>query len=373
MPLNPEELARYSRQIALNEVGAEGQQKIRAGSVLIVGAGGLGSPVALYLAAAGVGRIGLVDSDRVDISNLHRQLLHGTGDVGRPKTASGADAIREINPGVNVIEHSVALSSENAMEILKGYDIVVDGSDNFPTRYLVNDATVFLSRPNIYGSVFRFEGQASVFDARTGPCYRCLYPEPPPPEFVPSCEEGGVLGVVPGIIGLIQATETLKLLAGLGSSLSGRLLLLDSLKMEFRELKLPKNPQCRVCGPRADIKTLIDYEGFCGVRVDTGTEISAKELAHRITTETVMLLDVREPYEWQIAHFEGATLIPLRSLPQRLSELKPDAQIVVYCHVGARSAAAAEFLRDAGFANVKNLAGGIDAWSREVDPAMPRY
>jgi len=373
--MNREEIARYSRHVALPEVGEEGQARLKAGSVVIVGAGGLGSPAALYLAAAGVGRLGLVEHDRVDLSNLHRQLLHHTPDVGRHKLASAFEKLHAINPSVRLEPHDAALSSENAMQILSEYDVVVDGSDNFPTRYLVNDASVFLQKPNVYGSVFRLEGQASVFDARRGPCYRCLYPEPPPPDLVPSCEEGGVLGVVPGLMGLIQATETLKILMGMGDTLVGRLLLFDALKMQFRELKLRKNEDCSVCGRNPTVTSLIDYEGFCGVRRDTGNaEITVSELSGRLQSEErITLLDVREPFEWQIAHLEGATLIPLRTLPSRIAELPADQPIVVYCHTGNRSAYATEFLRQAGFHDVANLRGGIEAWAAEIDPAMARY
>ena len=375
MMLTSQEKARFSRQIALPELGQGGQEKLNQSSVLVVGAGGLGSPSALYLAAAGVGRIGLVDYDLVDVSNLHRQLLHGTPDIGRSKLESATERLTEINPALRVDQHRVRLTSVNALQILEDYDVVVDGSDNFPTRYLVNDACVFLQKPNVYGSVFRFEGQASVFDARRGPCYRCLYPQPPPPELVPSCEEGGVLGVIPGVIGLIQATETIKLLTGVGESLAGRLLLFDALKGSFRELKLKKNRDCVVCGDRPTVTKLIDYEGFCGMtKVQTETEISAMQLATRVRSgEPLMLLDVREPFEWDIVRLEGATLIPLRSLSQRLGELDQATPTVVYCHVGARSATAAQFLRESGFQNVVNLRGGIDAWAREIDPSLPRY
>lgn len=373
--MQTEELARFSRQIALPQFGREGQEKLRRGSAIIIGAGGLGSPSSMYLAAAGLGRIGLVDDDRVDVSNLHRQLLHSSADIGRPKIESAAERLRSIHPGVTIEVHQTRLTSANAMEILRDYDIVVDGSDNFPTRYLVNDVCVFLGKPNIYGSVFRFEGQASVFDATRGPCYRCLYAQPPPPHLVPSCEEGGVLGVLPGVIGMLQASEAIKVLTGVGEPLIGRLLMFDALKAQFRELKLKKNNECVVCGKHPSVTQLIDYEGFCGMTEQkTPGEISAQDLATRLKSgEEVTLIDVREPFEWDIVRLEKATLIPLRTLPRRLSELDPARAIVVYCHVGARSASAADFLRDSGFSNVANLRGGIDAWAREVDPSLPRY
>jgi len=380
-PLSQEELLRYSRHLILPEVGLEGQRKIKAASVLMVGAGGLGSPLGLYLAAAGVGRIGIVDFDVVDASNLQRQILHGTSTIGISKLESAKRRIADLNPGVKVEGYAEALTSANAMAILREYDVIVDGTDNFPTRYLVNDACVLLGKPNVYGSIFRFEGQASVFDARVGPCYRCLYPDPPPPGLVPSCAEGGVLGVLPGVIGVIQAIETLKIVLGTGESLIGRLLTFDALAMRFRELKLKKDPACPICGEHRTIHELIDYEQFCGItpseqaeEVAMQWEIDARELkAMQDRGEDFALIDVREPHEFQIAKIPGATLIPLGSLPARVSELDTSRPIVLHCHHGQRSMRALEFLHQAGFRKLKNLKGGIDAWSKSVDPTVPRY
>ncbi len=377
-PMSAEELQRYGRHLILPEVGLSGQRRLKAASVLLVGAGGLGSPLALYLAAAGVGRIGLVDFDVVDASNLQRQLLHGTSDVGRSKLESARDRLHEVNPHVRVDTHETHLTSENALEILRDYDVVADGTDNFPTRYLVNDACVLLQKPNVYGSIFRFEGQASVFDARVGPCYRCLYPDPPPPGLVPSCAEGGVLGVLPGVIGVIQAIETVKLLLGIGESLVGRLVLFDALALRFRELKLRKDPACPLCGEHPTITSLIDYQAFCGgtpaAESDASLEIGAAELAARIERgDDFTLVDVREPHEFEIASIAGARLIPLNSLPEHLHELDGAREIVLHCHHGQRSMRALELLRQSGFRRLKNLRGGIDAWSREVDSNVPRY
>ncbi|MCS6963246.1 MAG: molybdopterin-synthase adenylyltransferase MoeB [Thermoflexus sp.] len=377
--LTHEEIRRYSRHLLMPEVGLAGQKKLKAASVLIIGAGGLGSPAALYLAAAGVGRIGLTDFDVVDESNLQRQILHGTSWVGKPKLASARARLLDLNPDIVVETHETVLTSANALEILKDYDIIIDGTDNFPTRYLVNDACVFLGKPLVYGSIFRFEGQATVFDARVGPCYRCLYPEPPPPGLVPSCAEGGVFGVLPGVIGAIQATEAIKLIIGQGEPLIGRLLLYDALSMRFRELKLRKNPACPVCGENPTIRELIDYEAFCGVpiyehEVRTEFDITPQELKATVERDgrQIVLLDVREPHEWEICHLEGALLIPLRELPERLHQLDPTREYVVYCKTGARSAQATRIMQAAGL-RVRNLRGGINAWSREVDPSVPLY
>jgi adenylyltransferase/sulfurtransferase len=373
------EFKRYARHLILPEVGEAGQMKLKSASVLIIGAGGLGSPVALYLAAAGVGRLGLVDFDVVDESNLQRQIIHSTNDIGRSKLESAREKILGINPYVHVETFAMQLTSNNALDIVRDFDIVVDGTDNFPTRYLVNDACVLLNKPNVYGSIFRFEGQASVLCADRGPCYRCLYAEPPPPGLVPSCAEGGVLGVLPGIIGTIQANETIKIILGIGEPLVGRLLLLDALKMQFRELKLKKNPDCPLCGARPTITHLIDYDAFCGVPSQTpqhktlNSEMTVRELKARLDNgDNLFLLDVRQPYEFKLVNL-GGTLIPLGELPQRVHELDASQEIVVYCHHGMRSAHAVAFLRQAGFANVKNLSGGIDAWAREVEPTMKRY
>jgi adenylyltransferase/sulfurtransferase len=379
--LSREEMLRYSRHLLLPEVGVEGQKRLKAASVLLIGAGGLGSPLGLYLAAAGVGRIGLVDFDVVDSSNLQRQIIHGTKDVGRPKLASAKERIEDVNPNVAVTTHETRLSSENALGIIADYDIVIDGTDNFPTRYLVNDACVLSRKPNVYGSIFRFEGQASVFATGEGPCYRCLYPEPPPPGLVPSCAEGGVLGVLPGIVGTIQANEALKLILGKGEPLIGRLLLFDALKMKFREFRVRKNPECPVCGSSPTITGLIDYEEFCGVPAAGAAapaaregEISVLDLKARFERgERVVLVDVREPYEAQICSIPGARLIPLREIPSRMGELDPSQEIVVHCRTGQRSERAAAFLKDHGFRSVLNLRGGIDAWARDVDPTMARY
>ena len=381
--LNPEEIQRYSRHLILPEVGMEGQKKLKASRVLCIGAGGLGSPATMYLAAAGVGTIGIVDFDTVDYSNLQRQILHGTPDVGRPKLQSAKDRLRALNPGVNVETYDTALSSKNALDIFKGYDVVVDGTDNFPTRYLVNDACVLLGIPNAYGSIFRFEGQASVFGTKEGPCYRCLYPEPPPPGLVPSCAEGGVLGVLPGVIGVIQATEAIKLVTGIGEPLIGRFLIYDALKMRFRELKLKKDPECPVCGPNPTVTKLIDYEQFCGVRPEpaqtTGAtvnewEITPVDLKKKLDAgETPFILDVREPNEYQINRIAGSTLIPLGELPRRYQELPKDREIVTQCKMGGRSAKAQDFLKSVGFTNVKNLRGGILVWIDKVDPSQPKY
>jgi adenylyltransferase/sulfurtransferase len=380
-PLSPDELLRYSRHLILPEVGLQGQRRLKAASVLLVGAGGLGSPLALYLTAAGVGRIGLVDFDRVDASNLQRQVLYGTADVGRPKLEAARARLADLNPGVRVDLHETRLTSANALEILAPYDVVVDGTDNFPTRYLVNDACALLGKPNVYGSIFRFEGQASVFDARVGPCYRCLYPDPPPPGLVPSCAEGGVLGVLPGVIGVLQGIETLKLLLGVGETLVGRLLLFDALALSFRELALRKDPDCPLCGPRRSITALVDYEAFCGLtpveQADAdarGWEITARELNERLARgDDLAIIDVREPHEWEIARIPGTALIPLNTLPARLAELDTSREIVLHCHHGQRSMRALEFLRQSGFRKLKNLRGGIDAWSKDVDPSVPRY
>ena len=375
------EIKRYSRHLILPEVGVEGQRRLKAAKVLCIGAGGLGSPVALYLAAAGVGRIGIVDFDVVDVSNLQRQILHFSTDVGRPKLQSAKDKLTAINPDLQVDLYETALSSENALELFRPYDVVVDGTDNFPTRYLVNDACVLLGKPNAYGSIFRFEGQASVFGAANGPCYRCLYPEPPPPGLVPSCAEGGVLGVLPGIIGTIQATETLKLLLGIGEPLIGRFLIFDALRMKFRELKLRKDPDCPVCGVNPTVRELIDYEQFCGVApaaaveasADDGHDISARDLKARLDrNDRLVVLDVREPQEYQINRIDGSVLIPLGELPQRYTELDPAVEVIAQCKSGVRSAKAAGFLRQKGY-RVRNLTGGILGWIDAVDPSQPKY
>jgi sulfur-carrier protein adenylyltransferase/sulfurtransferase len=372
-----EELLRYSRHLILPDIGIAGQRKLKAARVLLVGAGGLGSPAALYLAAAGVGTIGLVDFDVVDRTNLQRQVLHGTAAIGRSKLESAAERLHDINPHAHVEPFAVRLTAENALGILGGFDVVVDGSDNFPTRYLVNDACVLLGKPDVYGAVFRFDGQASVFAAPHGPCYRCLYAEPPPPDLVPSCAEGGVLGVLPGIIGSIQALEAIKLITGVGEPLTGRLLLLDALHLQFREIQLRKDPACPVCGADPVVTALIDYEAFCGVGaqdVYDGSEISAPELAaERGRNATLVLLDVREPHEREIAVLPGALYIPLSALPDRLGELDGHAEIVAFCHHGTRSLRALDLLRGAGFAKVRSLRGGIDAWSCEVDGTVARY
>ena len=375
--LSHEELLRYSRHLTLPDVGLAGQSKLKSARVLLVGAGGLGSPAGLYLAAAGVGTIGIVDFDLVDRSNLQRQILHGTSAIGTPKTESARARLRDINPHVTVETFAERLTSANALDILRGFDLIIDGSDNFPTRYLINDACVLLRRPNVYGAVFRFDGQVSVFDATRGPCYRCLYAEPPPPDLVPSCAEGGVLGVVPGIIGSLQALEAIKLIVGLGEPLIGRLVLFEGRRMQFRELALEKDPECPVCGAHPSVTELIDYEAFCGVgnqESGNGVEISARDLQReRAHKPNLLLLDVREPREAEIAHIDGARLIPLRELPERLAELPGHAEIVTHCHHGQRSLRAREILVGAGFHNVRSLAGGIDAWSREVDSGVPRY
>jgi adenylyltransferase/sulfurtransferase len=381
--LSPEEIKRYSRHLIMPEVGIDGQRKLKQSSVLCIGAGGLGSPAAMYLAAAGVGRIGIVDFDVVDYSNLQRQLLHGTPDVGRSKLASAKDRIVALNPHVQVDTYETALSSQNALELFGPYDVILDGTDNFPTRYLVNDACVISGKPNAYGSIFRFEGQASVFATKDGPCYRCLYPEPPPPGLVPSCAEGGVLGVLPGIIGVIQATEAIKLMIGVGEPLIGRFLIYDALKMRFRELKLKKDPECPVCGKNPTVTKLIDYDQFCGVVPAApenvgGTvndwEITPVELKKKLDAgETPLILDVREPNEYQINRISGSTLIPLGELPRRYQELPRDREIVAQCKMGGRSAKAMDFLKTVGFTNVKNLKGGIIDWVDKVDPSQPKY
>jgi len=378
--LSNDEIGRYSRHLLLPEVGLEGQQKLKAAKVLCVGTGGLGSPLALYLAAAGVGTLGLVDFDTVDFTNLQRQVLFGTSDVGRPKIEAAAEHLRNLNPLIQIDSFETRLTSENALDLFKDYDIVVDGTDNFPTRYLVNDACVLLGKPNVYGSIFRFEGQITIFGAPGGPCYRCLYPEPPPPGLVPSCAEGGVLGVLPGIVGTIQAAETLKLIIGKGDPLIGRLLLFDALGMKFRELKLRKNPDCPVCGGHPTVTKLIDYAEFCGIRGEeapapptTVPEITPRELKARLDRgDDIYVLDVREPHEYQICNI-GGHLIPLGDLPSRVHELDSSREIVAHCRSGQRSAKASEFLRQAGFRKIWNLKGGLLAWSDEVDPSVPKY
>jgi len=374
-PLGEEETARYGRHMVLPEVTLRGQLEIKRARVLIVGAGGLGSPTVLYLAAAGVGRLGIVDDDAVDLTNLQRQILYGTADVGRPKIDAAIARIRDLNPNVTVIPHRTRLTRENALDVLSGYDVVVDGSDNFPTRYLVNDACAVLGKPDVYGSVFRFEGQASVFGLADGPCYRCLYPEPPPPGVVPSCAEAGVLGVLPGIIGSIQAAETIKLIIGRGEILKGRLLLFDALVMKFRELKVPKNPACPVCGPQRTTRELPDYEDFCDAPAGPSAtpEITPRELKARLDAGgDTLVIDVREPHENRICRLD-ALLIPLAEIPSRLDDLDRSRDIVVYCRTGIRSAAAVAFLTQAGFTRVWNLRGGILAWADEIDPTMPKY
>src|ERR671911_1946337 len=377
--LSNEEIARYSRHLIMPEVALDGQKKLKQARVLTIGAGGLGSPLALYLAAAGVGTIGIVDFDVVDESNLQRQIIHGTSDLGRPKLESARDRIKDINPNVKVETFGEPLSSENALEIFEDFDVIVDGTDNFPTRYLVNDASVLTGKPNVYGSIFRFEGQASVFYAEEGPCYRCLYPEPPPPGLVPSCAEGGVLGILPGAIGTIQATETVKLILGIGEPLVGRLLLYDALGMSFREMKLRKDPNCPVCGENPTVTELIDYQEFCGIpqasaEEENGVpEITVRDLKSKLDSEeNINVLDVREPHEYEVANI-GVRLIPLGELPQRLAELDQDEYFVVHCKTGSRSAKAVKLLQDAGFQNVHNVKGGITAWSEEIDPNVPKY
>jgi len=379
--LNKEEILRYSRHLIMPEVGMEGQQKLKAAKVLCIGTGGLGSPLALYLAAAGVGTIGLVDFDVVDFTNLQRQIIHTTADVGRPKLDSAIEKLEAINPFINIRRFDTLLNSSNALEIFRDFDIIVDGTDNFPTRYLVNDACVLSGKPNVYGSIFRFEGQASVFGTKEGPCYRCLYPEPPPPGLVPSCAEGGVLGILPGLVGVIQATEAIKLILGKGEPLIGRLLLVDALGMKFRELKLRKNPECPACGTRPTVTELIDYQQFCGIRGEETPvvassaipEIQPEELKRQLDAkEDVFVLDVREPHEYQICNL-GGYLIPLGDLPKRVNELDSSREIVAHCRSGVRSAKAVDFLRQAGFKKVRNLEGGILALVDKVDPTMQKY
>jgi molybdopterin/thiamine biosynthesis adenylyltransferase/rhodanese-related sulfurtransferase len=379
MELSSQEIARYSRHLIMPEVGMDGQKKLKAASILLIGAGGLGSPLGLYLAAAGVGRIGLVDFDVVDFSNLQRQVLHGTPDVGRPKLQSARDKLQAINPEVKLDLHETRLSAANALAIFEPYDIIIDGTDNFPTRYLVNDACVLLKKPNVYGSIFRFDGQASVFAPPRGPCYRCLYPEPPPPGEVPSCAEGGVLGILPGLIGCIQATEAVKLILGSGAPLIGRLLLYDALQMTFQEFKIRRNPRCPMCGDDPTIKGLIDYDQFCGVRgqeapAPASGDITVEDLQRRLQKgDKVFILDVRNPEEYQICKIAGSVLLPLPALPQRFNELDKDREMIVHCKSGMRSAKAIAFLKQQGFTKLKNLRGGILAWAEKVDPAMPKY
>ncbi len=382
--LDKEEIARYSRHLIMPEVGMEGQRKLKNASILLIGAGGLGSPLGLYLAAAGVGRLGIVDFDVVDQSNLQRQILHGTKDIGRPKLQSAKERLSDVNPHVQIDTYQLALKSDNALKIVSDYDIVIDGTDNFQTRYLANDASVLLGKPNVYGSIFRFDGQASVFYPKAGgPCYRCLYPEPPPPGLVPSCAEGGVLGILPGIIGVIQATEAIKLIIGEGEPLIGRLLLFDALKMSFKELKLRRNPECLLCGENPTIKELIDYDQFCGITPQavpppqtSDWEITPIQLKERLDRgDPMTIIDVREPHEWQIANLEnhGSRLIPLDQFADRLKELDPEDDIVVHCKMGGRSAKAYDVLKRAGFKKIKNLKGGILAWADQVDRSLPKY
>ena len=383
LALTNAEVARYSRHLIMPEVGMEGQLKLKAARALCIGAGGLGSPVLLYLAAAGVGTIGLVDFDEVDYSNLHRQVIHGTPDVGRSKLDSAKSRLNALNPEVEVVTYEMALSSENALGLFADYDLVIDGTDNFPTRYLVNDACVIQGKPNIYGSIFRFEGQASVFASTDGPCYRCLYPEPPPPGLVPSCAEGGVLGILPGVIGTLQATEAIKVILGVGEPLIGRFLIFDALKMRFRELKLRKDPDCPVCGEHPTVTQLIDYEQFCGVTpgataaapsTDGEDEATVEELKTRLDQhESFLLLDVREPQEFEICRIPGSVLIPLGDLPSRLSELEGRGDMIVHCKSGVRSGKAVRLLREAGYSKARNLKGGILAWINRIDPTMPKY
>ena len=377
--LTQAEFARYSRHIIMPEVGLVGQKKLKAAKVLVIGTGGLGSPLALYLASAGVGTLGLVDFDTVDVSNLQRQIIHGTKDIGRSKCQSAADKLCDINPEVNVVLHEERFTSKNAMQIVEQYDIVVDGTDNFPTRYLTNDVCVLLNKPNVYGSIFRFDGQATVFDPAKGPCYRCLYPEPPPPGEVPSCAEGGVLGILPGVIGCIQATETIKLILGIGEPLVGRLLHYDALNMTFKTFKIRRDPKWAVGAPHPTIKGLIDYEQFCGIRggpspAPLGNEITPEQLKQRIDAgEDLFVLDVRNPNEFQICRIPGTTLLPLPELPNRFAEVPKDREVVVHCKSGMRSAKAIEFLKSQGYSRLSNLTGGILAWAEKVDPGMPRY
>ncbi|MGB9236329.1 MAG: molybdopterin-synthase adenylyltransferase MoeB [Terriglobales bacterium] len=377
--LSNEEILRYSRHLIMPEVGMQGQQKLKAAKVLCIGAGGLGSPLSLYLTAAGVGTLGLVDFDVVDYTNLQRQIIHTTADVGRKKLDSAAEKLKAINPFLNLRTFETKLTSANALDLFRQFDIVADGTDNFPTRYLVNDACVLTGKPNVYGSIFRFEGQASVFATEDGPCYRCLYPEPPPPGLVPSCAEGGVLGILPGLVGVIQATETIKLILGQGESLAGRLLLVDALGMKFRELELRKNPECPVCGKNRTITKLIDYEEFCGIRGQeepAGNDIpsiSVEELKKKLDAKAdIFILDVREPHEYQICNLKGY-LIPVGDLPKRVNELDSSREIIAHCKMGGRSAKAVNFLRRSGFKKVYNLTGGITAWAEKVDPKMPKY
>ena len=380
--LSNDEILRYSRHLIMPEVGMEGQIKLKQAKVLMIGTGGLGAPLGLYLAAAGIGKIGLVDFDIVDMTNLQRQVIHGTADIGRPKLDSAADRMNDINPYVEIEKYETMLTSENALEIFKDYDVVVDGTDNFPTRYLVNDVCVLLGKPNAYGSIFRFEGQATVFHHDGGPCYRCLYPEPPPAGLVPSCAEGGVLGILPALVGSIQATETVKIILGKGQTLSGRLVLYDALNMKFRELKLRRNPECPVCGDNPTVRELIDYEQFCGIPQTepepalglSEGEIDVVDLKQRLDRgDSVFVLDVREPHEYQICSLPDSVLIPLGDLPKRVNELNSADDIVVHCKSGVRSAKAVDFLKKTGFRKVKNLKGGILAWSDRVDPSVPKY
>ena len=378
--LSASELRRYARQLTLPDVGLDGQRRLKAAKVLVIGVGGLGSPAALYLAAAGVGTLGLVDADAVELSNLHRQVLHGTAAVGTPKLVSAAQRLRDANPEVRLVLHETRLTSDNALDLIDGYDVVVDGSDNFPTRYLVNDACALLGKPDVYGAVHRFEGQAAVFWAARGPCYRCLYREPPPPDLVPSCAEAGVLGVLPGIVGTLQAAEVIKLILGVGEPLIGRLLAFDVLRVRFSDLSVPKDPGCPLCGDSPSITELVDYDAFCGSgseRMPSGEaplEIGAQELAEaRQGGKAVFLLDVRERFEFAICRIPGSVLIPLGQLPSRLREVPADADVVTVCHTGQRSLAATRFLRDAGVSRARSLRGGVEAWALSVDPAMPRY
>ncbi len=380
MNLTPEQLMRYSRHFILPEVGESGQKKLLKSKVLLIGAGGLGSPLGLYLAAAGVGTLGLVDFDIVDLSNLQRQIIHTQDEIGKPKLDSAERRIKAMNPDTKVIKHKIRLNSQNALDVIRDYDVVIDGTDNFPTRYLTNDACVFLKKPNIYGSIYRFDGLATVFNPPDGPCYRCLYPEPPPPGMVPSCAEGGVLGVLPGVIGTIQATEAIKILTGIGRTLVGRLMVYDALQMTFRELKLRKDPACPVCGTNPTVTSLIDYEVFCGLNrpaAPSGVEeISVEDLKKKLDgREDFVFIDVREPFEYQIAKLPKAKLIPLGQIENHLAELESfkEKEIVAHCHHGGRSRRALEFLRSKGFKKLKNVAGGIDDWSIKIDPSVARY